>query len=151
MSILGYCNPDIPKLLTRLGLNGKIRTILRFKTFTFSSFDRIHSAFYPNGIKIVPHMVADYLSPLALAIWIMDGAVSSGLKIATNSFTRADTQFLCNVLKEKYGLVATVNSAGAKSKDQYCIYIWKESMPLLARIVKPHMHPSMLYKLNSHI
>lgn len=48
-------------------------------------------------------MVADNLSPLALAIWIKDGAVSSGLKIATNSFTRADTQFLCDLLKEKYG------------------------------------------------
>jgi hypothetical protein len=28
--------------------------------------------FYPNGIKIVPLDIAKYLTPRALAFWIMD-------------------------------------------------------------------------------
>lgn len=65
---LGYCTSAIPKLGNRLGTKGKIRTVSRFKTFTFSSFDWIHEAFYINRVKIVPPMIADYLSPLALAV-----------------------------------------------------------------------------------
>lgn len=79
-------------------------------------------------------------------------AASSGLKIATNSFSKADVQTLCNILKEKYGINATVNKAGVVfPKEQYCIYISKYSMPTLATIVKPYMHPSMYYKLNSYL
>lgn len=105
-------------------------------------------------MKIVPPIIAEYLSPLALAVWIMDdGCVaSSGLKIASNSFSKADVQFLCNILKSKYGLNATVIKAGVVlPKEQYCIYISKYSMSTLASIVGPHMHPSMYYKLNSYL
>jgi ubiquinol-cytochrome c reductase cytochrome b subunit len=148
---LGYCAPNIPKILTRLGEGGLIRKVLRFKTFSYPSFNWIYYGFYPNGIKVVPVWIKDYLSPLALAIWIMDdgGIVSSGLKLATNSYTLADVEFLCEVLHNKYGLIATVNSAGVS--NQYCIYINKASIPLLASIVGPHMHPSMTYKLNTYL
>lgn len=77
------------------------------------------------------------------------GAVSSGLKFATNSFTYDDCLFLASLLHSKFGLVATVQSAGYP--NQYVIYVSKASMPLLASIVKPFMHPSMYYKLNGHI
>lgn len=36
---LGYCWPTIPKIQTRLGVAGKLRYILRFHTFTYSSFN----------------------------------------------------------------------------------------------------------------
>lgn len=148
---LGYCSSNIPNLLTRLGKGGKLRQVLRFKTFSFVSLNWIYDGFYPNGVKVVPHFIEQYLSPLALAIWIMDdgGLVSSGLKLATNSFNKQDVEFLRKVLYNKYSLKVSVVSAGAP--DQYNIYISKDSMPLLASIIKPHMHPSMYYKLNGHL
>src|SRR5690606_12660961 len=135
LASLGYCSPTIPKLATRLSNKGKIRQLSRFKTFTYTSFNWIYDVFYVNGLKIVPRIISEYLSPLALAVWIMDDGsiVSSGLKIATNSFTNEDVQLLCNVLKEKYGIKATVILAGAKSKDQYFVYISKFSMAKLAQ------------------
>jgi ubiquinol-cytochrome c reductase cytochrome b subunit len=147
----GYCNADTPKILTRLGKGGKIRQLSRFKTFTFTSFNWIQEAFYINAIKTVPAMVGEFLSPLALAVWIMDdGSVaSSGLKIATNSFTQAEVQMLCDILKRKYNLMATINSAGVP--NQYNIYISKYSMEALSNIVVPYMHPSMYYKINSYL
>lgn len=77
------------------------------------------------------------------------GLVSSGLKFATNSFTKNDVESLCKILITKYNLQASVVSAGVP--NQYNIYISKDSMPLLASIVGPYMHTSMYYKLNGHL
>lgn len=94
--------------------------------------------------------IADYLTPLALAIWIMDdgGRVGQGLKLATNSFTFSDCLRLTQVLYDLYGIKATVQKAGAgAATQQFHIYIWVESMPILRSIVRAHMVSSMLYKL----
>lgn len=58
------------------------------KTYTFRTFNWIQEAFYPEGKRVVPIFLQVYLSPLALAIWVMDdGAkVSSGIKLGTNGF-----------------------------------------------------------------
>lgn len=151
LSELGYCNKLIPKITTRLGKNGRLRHISRFKTYTFSSFNWIHESFYENGIKVVPKNIGEYLSPLALAVWIQDdgGKVSSGLKIATNSFSFDEVNFLAKILRDKYDLKVSVNKAGAI--NQYCLYISKSSMKDLVEIIKPHLHPSMHYKLNGYI
>ncbi len=39
LSELGYCTNTIPKITTRLGRQGKLRYLSRFKTYTFSSLD----------------------------------------------------------------------------------------------------------------
>jgi ubiquinol-cytochrome c reductase cytochrome b subunit len=69
---LGYCNIVTPKILTRLGKDGKMRKLSRFKTFTFASFNCIEEAFYikkeSHRIKIVPFKLEEYLTPLALAV-----------------------------------------------------------------------------------
>ena len=68
ISELGYCNPTIPKLQSRIGISGKIRYTIRFHTFTYSSLNTIHDKWYKNGIKRVPHDIEKYLTPLAIAI-----------------------------------------------------------------------------------
>lgn len=69
------------------------------------------------------------------------------MKWSTNSFTYEDCLLLSKVLSDKYGLKTSVHSAGAP--NQYVIYVFKESMPLLRDIVKPHMVSSILYKLGT--
>jgi hypothetical protein len=57
-----------------------------------------------------------YLTPLALAIWILDEARPTpgrGIKISTNSFSKVEVEFLATVLRNKYGLETSVQSAGA--------------------------------------
>lgn len=65
---MGYCNPNQPKVQTRLGEEGKIRFVIRFHSYTYLSWNDIHSAWYVDGIKRVPSNIADFLTPLALAI-----------------------------------------------------------------------------------
>lgn len=143
----GYCNPNIPKLQKRLGLKGKIRHFMRFHTYTYTSLNNIHNDWYLNGIKRVPYNIADFLTPLALTIWICDdgGRVGSGLKLATNSFTFEDTTRLSLVLNNLYGIKSSVQKTGIDG--QFHIYIWSESMPKVRELVKPYMVASMLYKL----
>lgn len=147
ISNLGYTSPTIPKIQTRLGSGGKLRYVIRFHTFTYSSLNFINEIWYVNGVKCVPKNIGDFITPLALAIWIIDdgGRVGQGLKFATNSFSYDDCLLLCNVLFEKYNLRTSVQSAGVT--NQYIIYVFKESMPTLRKIVHPYVVSSMLYKL----
>ena len=94
---------------------GEIRYVGRFKTFSFQSLNWVHDSFNkpysfnPNKlIKIVPesYIIYYYLSPLALAFWIMDDGCwqGSGLKIATNSFSLDDNIRLKVILSSKFNL-----------------------------------------------
>lgn len=38
---LGYCNPNVPVIQTRLVTNGKTRYILRFHTYTYTSLNSL--------------------------------------------------------------------------------------------------------------
>lgn len=151
LSKFGYCSLNTPQITTRLGTGGKLRYVSRFKTYTFTSFNWIHTAFYNKGKKQLPYNIEEYLSPLALSVWIMDdgGKVSSGLKIATNNFSFNEVENLANILKQKYNLKTSVIKAGAI--NQYNLYISKSSMNNLVKIIKPYLHTSMYYKLNGYI
>lgn len=142
---MGYCSIKRPKLQIRTAKNGKVRYYYRIRTWSFSSFNSIYDMFYPNGVKIVPKCIGDYLTPLALAIWIMDNgtAMSNGLKIATNSFTHSDVQFLCDTLGSLYNIKATPNKDG----EQWVLYIHSKSMGTLRDLVEPYFVLSMLRKL----
>jgi ubiquinol-cytochrome c reductase cytochrome b subunit len=147
LSDLGYCNPKVPEIKKRLGFKGKIRKIVRFTTWTYTSFNWIHDMWYENNIKRVPESIGKYLTPLALAIWIMDdGAkVGKGLKFCTNSFSYNECLIIIKALNDNFNIKSSVQSAG--TKDQYIIYIWKESMNDLRNIVSPYIIPEMKYKL----
>ena len=77
------------------------------------------------------------------------GKASSGLKIATNSFSLDEVENLANILRKKYNLKTSVIKTGAL--NQYNLYISKTSMKDLVEIIKPYFHSSMYYKLNGHI
>ena len=144
---LGYCNTITPIIQTRLGIKGNIRKIIRFKTWTYSSFNWIYDLWYINNVKVVPSNIGEYLTPLALAIWIMDDGSKSnhGLKLSTNSFSYSECLLLVKVLHDNFSIKSTIQSAGVE--NHYHIYIWKESMPRLREIVLPYVHSSMKYKL----
>ena len=118
-----------------------------FNTFTFRSFNWIHRMFYNNGRKVIPENIYEYLTPLALAVWIMDegGFANYGIRIATNSFKLTEVELLQDVLKSKNNLETTIQNIYIK--DRYSIYIKKKSVNNLRNIVRPYIHFSMLHKL----
>ena len=73
------------------------------------------------------------------------GWTNSGVRISTNNFELKEVELLNDVLKSKYNLETTIQKIWIK--DQYSIYIKKQSVPNLRNIIGPFIHTSMLYKL----
>lgn len=148
LSIRGYTHPKPLDIKSRIGNKGKIRYLCRFKTWTYSNLKIYHIHFYNNLIKIIPNynFIYNHLTPLALAIWIMDDGCRSGqgLKLSTNSFNYEDNLKLYNILKDKYNLNISIHKTG--HINQYNLYIHKKSIPLLYQLVQNYIHPSMKYK-----
>ena len=117
-STRGYCNINKPELKKRIRKNGEIYFHYSINTFTFFSFNWIHDMFYMCSegkyVKIIPHNIEQYLTPLALAIWFMDDGskLKKGAKIATNCFTYKELSQLCEILKNKFNLTVTIQSGG---------------------------------------
>lgn len=150
---LGYCKSTLPVISSRLDAKGGIRYFYRFRTFTYSSFNWIYDSFYNvrQGYrrKIIPQYIEEYLTPLALAVWIMDDGCkfhNKGMKFSTNCFTLLEVQNLANILNKKYKLNTSIHKTGVI--NQYNIYICKESVLELATKVKPFIHGTMLYKIS---
>ena len=78
ISELGYAKKELPQLYARKGLSeNEMFYYYRFRTFTYASFNWIYDSFYPNGSrKIIPELIVTYLTPMALAIWMMDDGTS---------------------------------------------------------------------------
>jgi predicted type IV restriction endonuclease len=145
----GYCSNLEPRKYTRK-LNTKTQLYYgyEFNTFTFRSFNWIHKMFYKKGKKYINKEIEQYLTPLALAIWIMDDGMwaKPGIRIATNSFKLEEIKILVHILENKYQLNCSIQHL--KDIDKYSLYIWSSSVSTLKDIIFPYLHPSMYYKLN---
>jgi hypothetical protein len=73
------------------------------------------------------------------------GWANYGIRIATNSFKLKEVEVLQDILKSKYKLETTIQNISIK--DQYSIYIKKQSVNNLRNIVGPYIHFSMVHKL----
>lgn len=123
----GYTSKIKPRITTRIGLKNKVRFLLRFKTYSFSSFNFIHESFYFNNLKIVPKDLDMYFTPLSLAVWIMDDGSksSSGMKLCTEGFRVDDVKYLQTIIYKNFGLQTSLHKAG----KGYNIYFPKRTMP----------------------
>jgi len=148
--IRGYCSNLNPRLYVRKLKNiDKLYTGYEFNTYTFRSFDWINKLFYHKGKKVIKKEIKNYITPLSLAIWIMDdgGWVKYGVRINTNAFTYKEVELLTKILYENFKLLTSIQKLSNLEIDKYSIYIKSISIPLLRKIVQPYIHSSMLYKI----
>ena len=126
-------------------LNGRNYPCVQFVTRTNAVFAAWRWRFYRGRRKIVPADIACDLSPLALAVWLMDDGAAdyAGLTFQTHSFTRTETNRLAAVLRRKHGLRTGVRA----NRGSWIVYVFAESIPRLRQIVAPHVLPEFEYKL----
>lgn len=143
----GYSSNLKPRMYTRVLKSHNKHYGYEFNTFTFRSFNWIHDMFYHKGKKRISFKLENYLTPMAIAIWIMDdgGWANPGVRISTYNFSLDEIKFLVSLLKKLYNLNCTIQIL--KNGIQSSIYIKKESIPKLTEIVLPYMHNSMYHKL----
>lgn len=146
-SHLGYCDYKLPKITTRLGVKGKIFKQVIFSTWSYTSFNWVYDLWYKDKIKCVPECIGSHMTSLTLAIWVMNNGARVGkiLKFTNNYYTYKECLILIKTLKDNFNLKASVEITGPK--DKYTIYIFKESMEDLRKIVSPYMVPEMKYKI----
>jgi hypothetical protein len=132
---------------------GKTFYALNLYTRSLPCFTLLKNMFYPHNKKIIPLDIFHYLTPVALAHWIMgDGTRYSknSLFLCTDSYSLSEVTLLTNVLIIKYGFSCSIRevrfSKITKSK-QWRILIDSSSMPTLRALVEPYMAPTMLYKI----
>jgi hypothetical protein len=99
-------------------------------------------------IKIVPKNIIDLMDPIVLSYLIQgDGNYDKSrnrVRIYTNSYTKSEVENLALVINTKFNIYAAVLH---DRKDQWILTIGAKNLDLLRKIVKPHFHPSMLYRL----
>lgn len=143
----GYCNHlDTSIISKELGKKGKLFKIMSFNTWTYTSLDWIYDMWYKNNIKTVPQSIGEYLTPLALAVWVMDSGVKIPMGLSfSKSFLLSECELLVRALHDNFGLKVIIYNKGIPS--QYCIYIPKESMISLKNKIGNYVIPGMKYKL----
>jgi LAGLIDADG DNA endonuclease family len=80
-----------------------------------------------------------------MAVWIMDDGAIDGrqLRINMQSFTIEEVQALAEFVERRFGRCARVNLDKGKPRLRFA----ESGMTELLEHVRPHMHPTMLYKL----
>lgn len=122
-----------------------------FRTIRHPLLTEIYDLFYTRdryltGRKIVPKTIQNELTPLGLAVWVMDdGSYSQGkIDISTYSFTLPEIKMLCAVLGKKFGVTSNFFKDRDKGYRMYCNTVETKK---LINIISPYIIDSMKYKI----
>jgi len=121
---------------------------LIFKTLAFPCFNEFHELFYPDGVKIIPSNISEYLTEVSLAFWIMDygGKTTYGdLLLHTNSYTLEEVELLVSVLNQQFHLVCKVSQ---RRPNQWAILIPKRELHKVRALVSIYIHSSVEYQIS---
>jgi hypothetical protein len=104
-------------------------------------------------IKIVPKNIVQFLTPQALAVWIMDDGgfykKKQILTISTDGFVQEDLELLQKALAQNFGLIFKQNKVriGKLGEQQNALRLTRKQLPILIIVVKPFFVTTMFYKL----
>lgn len=105
-----------------------------------------------SGKKRVPTNIAEHLTEKSLAYWIMDDGQQvkrGGVTLCTDSFNSQEINILRDALKTNFNLITSIHKKKGSNESIYeRIYINKDSLDSIKPSLIPHMHDSMLYKIN---
>ena len=118
---------------------------VQFATRTHRDFSEWRARFYSSGRKAVPPDVADLLSPLALAVWLMDDGAADhfGATLQTHSFSEDEVEVLRRALGERFDLVTRPRG----NRGATIVYVPASEMSRLQEIAGPYVIPELAYKL----
>lgn len=126
-------------------LEGKAFPCLQFASRTFPVLTKWHGRFYMDRRKIVPPDIEDLLSPLSLAVWLMDDGAAdhAGVTLQTHSFAVEEVERLMAACVGRFGLAASPR----RNKGKWILYVRAIDVDHLHAIVDPFLLPGLRYKV----
>ena len=123
--------------------SGWQRRACRFTTRSLPSLTPFYRRFYADGCKQIPEDLE--LSPLSLAVWLMDDGAKSyrAVYFNTQKFDRTSQERLIELLQRQYSIHARPN----RDKSYWRLRITVGSVGRLAQVVQPYLLPMFGYKL----
>jgi len=128
---------------------GKIHTSIKFRTAAGAFWRHLRRRFYNARRKIIPKDLVEQIDDLGLAVWFLDdgntaharGGTRPWSSIATNSFSKKEVMWLCNLLNRRGFECRVVFSSGWRLR-----FSADGTVAFLTRIAR-YVPPSMRYKL----
>lgn len=139
-----------PKLKYKY-INGNEYQNYYFSTLAVGQFRFYGKQFYDDfGHKQIPKQIKRWLTPLALAVWIMDDGSSKSSShraviLNTQCFDRNELKLLIEALRSRYGIEANFR----KQEEGLQLIIVGKSAELLLKIVQPHLLPNFIHKFGA--
>jgi len=126
-------------------LGNRLYPAVQFATRTSPLFSEWHNRFYRGRRKVVPIEVAQWLTPLSMAIWFMDdgGADYAGLNLQTHNFELLEVERLVATMAERFRIQPRTRA----NKGKWIIYIAASDVGSLRSKIGPHILPELRYKL----
>ena len=123
--------------------SGWHRSACRFTTRSLPSLTPLYRRFYADGGKQIPEDLK--LSPLSLAVWLMDDGAKSyrAVYFNTQKFDQASQERLIEMLQRQHSIDARPN----RDKSYWRLRITVGSVGRLAEVIQPHLLPMFGYKL----
>jgi len=133
---------DLVTTPPRLRATNGARMAYRFVTRSIPALTPYYRMFYASGRKAVPDVE---ITPLALAVWLMDDGSRSyrAVYFNTQQFAVADQVRLIEMLDRQFAIVARLN----RDKSYYRLRVAVDSVPRLRSLVSSHLLPELAYKL----
>jgi LAGLIDADG DNA endonuclease family protein len=125
----------------RAGNGGRIAC--RFVTRSLPELTPYYREFYHGGRKSIS--TVPVLTPLALAVWLMDDGCASRTSVYLNTqqFDLYSQHRLIEALRRQFGIHATLN----RDKSYFRIRVSVQGTRILSVLVRPLMLPELRYKL----
>lgn len=142
------------------GTDGKHHESLHFTTGCNKFCTESRPVFYPQGKKIFPYdYLIEHMRSEALAYWYMDDGTarwddryrsnSSGVEITTLGYSYLEQEQMRLLFKEKFGLLSKI--VYRQKKNGYVQKFLTTETSKLFSLIRPHIIPSMLYKIDYNI
>lgn len=118
------------------------RVAYRFVTRSLPQLTDFYRLFYESGRKVVPEVE---LTPLTLAVWLMDDGCRSrsAVYMNTQQFDDESQERLMRMLLEQCGIESTMN----RDKSYRRIRVSTKGTARLRDLVAPFMLTELMYKL----
>jgi len=143
------------------GIKCNVQKSYMFTTITHPYLTELRNIFYPEGIKVIPKILYDWINGLVLAVWICDDGCFTydevrgiyRLDLHTESFTYKDNLFICrNILNKFFNKSFRLNSRMYKSEKAYYICLsGKYNLYEVVNKIKQFIPQCMLHKFKDYI